>query len=289
MNESVINIMLHLTDADYGSALLKIIETLKPNNTALRFVQVLGNYKNQLRDLADGLIDTAQFNTQKAGITVSIRINLETLSAGELAKIHTALTGNENVTEKKQLVLLFVAASPTDQDQIKPEKDFQTIKNQLLLSAGKSQLTTATPLYGTSFAEFSNNLIAQKPDMIHFSGHGSQLNLFFEDEYNLTQVISASTLKALLSRQPDVQFVFLNACRTRETALLLSQLNIYVMGYDANIADPTSQRFLTAFYSALAHGEPYKSAYEVARLVAKTEQVPASAIPSLFYKNEKIN
>lgn len=116
------------------------------------------------------------------------------------------------------------------------------------------------------------------PRILHFSGHGSEIGIYFEtDDRTAHQLLSGELLaRVLRAFDSPPQVVVLNACDTQVTGELLASSAVEaVISMAQPISDTAARIFSEQFYSAIANGQSLASAVEQARvklLVAGLEE-----------------
>lgn len=289
MNELINDIMLLIAQSDHEKALKKIIATLKGERVADRFIQALGNYNGYLRNYTDGLIEDDTFNVKKAGIRASIRIVIEDLPLEFVERIFAALSDEQPAKNRAiPLTLLFAGASPRDQEPVRVAKDAQLLQD-VTAHIRETKLTIGQTIYGATFEKFVSEIVSVRPQIVHFSGHGYPGGLIFEDNSGYTKLISADSVERFFKGYPDIKLVFLSACYSVSTSEKLAATKSFAIGYKGLITDQVSQKFISAFYSALAHGEDYLQSYRLAQIIVINEQAPENSIPDLYSAGQKIS
>ena len=110
---------------------------------------------------------------------------------------------------------------------------------------------------------FEDDRYRDRIAVFHFGGHadGYQLLLRTDDAQNETA--HAEGLVSFLSRQQNLQLIFLNGCTTHQQCKELSEKDIpYVIGTENSIADNIACQLAIEFYKALAQQMPIQRAWE---------------------------
>jgi len=115
----------------------------------------------------------------------------------------------------QKLKILFAASYPIDQERV----DWITVKDDIETSLGPYaahvQLETLAP---ADWSDFRRSIQTFKPDVVHFSGHGSiasgQTQLFFMDKKtNQSQPVTSENVSAYIQER-DIRLVVFTACDT---------------------------------------------------------------------------
>lgn len=116
--------------------------------------------------------------------------------------------------------------------------------------------------------ELPSLLIDTKPEILHFSGHGTKEGLIFENSQGLTKPIKIAALKGILEETGESIICFcINACNSSTIAKKLSYLFPYLISFPGKLADKNSIIFSKCFYELLALGQNIKTAFEITRSI----------------------
>lgn len=122
-----------------------------------------------------------------------------------------------------------------------------------------------------------------RPRVVHFSGHGSQDDLLFEDEAGNPKPISKEAMTRFIEVGSDhVRVVVFNACSSRDQAEAAAQHVDIAVGMNAPIGDETAAKFAEQLYSAIGFGASVKHAFDQALSRIGLEGLPGGKIPELF-------
>lgn len=142
-------------------------------------------------------------------------------------------------------------------------------------------------------AELRKILKSLEPDIIHFTGHGSQSGLIFQDG----QEISPTTLKEIFENLHNIQLVFLNACYSINQVSQLKDLtNIgYIIGMKDKIAEIIAEDFAITFYKLYKENRDIVEAFDDAIKEYEQKYDKLLILPDLIknsnysYKNNNEN
>jgi hypothetical protein len=70
--------------------------------------------------------------------------------------------------------------------------------------------------WAVKLSEFTDHLLNIKPQIVHFSGHGGNGAIFFEDQLGMAVPRSADGLAGLIEAIGNVECVVLNACHSAD-------------------------------------------------------------------------
>ena len=178
------------------------------------------------------------------------------------------------------LRVLLVVSSPTDYTQLDVEREcgkmeaaVDGLKQEGRLSVDRMDMAT--------LGELQRALTKQTYHILHFIGHGcadgaNEGHLIFEDNDERGYAVDGSTLGTLLHNHPSMRIALLNACEGARTlgedafagvAQRLVQQGIpCVVAMQFEISDAAAIQFSSAFYAAVASGQPVDQAVAQGRL-----------------------
>jgi WD40 repeat protein len=212
---------------------------------------------------------------------------------------------------EKIKVLLF-AANPTGTEPLDLPREYREIQEEIRIGDYRDALDLVL-VPGARPVDLLRKLNETRPQIVHFSGHGSaDAALILEgDEDTAMPPPSATTRSAsdrdmrrvwpakgerppaTLSRwalaevlrscdQGNIRVVVLNACHSRIRAEAVAEVTDFVISMNRAISDRAAAQFAASFYGALAFGRSVQKAFEqgVARLAA--EGVGEAEVPELL-------
>ena len=194
--------------------------------------------------------------------------------------------------------ILVLAANPQNTTRLSLHKEVEDIKRALQEATNRENSSNSVSfeieeLYATGTEQISRAILDFKPNIIHFSGHGSGAQgLCFEGEDGHSQYVTGDRLRGLLGLFADnIECVLLNACYSDEQATEFVEHINYAIGMKQSILDATAIKFAAEFYYALAThdpeyclGTPVEFAFEFACKAIKVENLAGDSIPVLRRK-----
>ncbi len=148
--------------------------------------------------------------------------------------------------------ILFLAANPENADTLLAGDELRQIEAALKNTPFQVIAKPAARLN-----ELPDLLRQYKPQIVHFSGHGSRYGeLMFVDDSGQSQSATVSALSNLFALfNHVVRCVVLNACYSEEQAAAVAENIDCVLGFEGAIRDDAARIFAYGFYAALAAGE----------------------------------
>jgi hypothetical protein len=194
------------------------------------------------------------------------------------AKVYELLT-----KERFMVTILFLAANPTDATRLALDVEYRDIQARLRAIPERDRFKLAhAPAIQAK--ELTNEILQSRPDIVHFSGHGSPLGeLVLVDANNRAAPVNRDAVAELLRVFSDrVRCVVLNACFSRPQAELIAQHVEATVGIPTPVGDSAAITFSETFYNALGHGEPLQNAFDLGRNAIRLLGIPQSALPELI-------
>ena len=182
--------------------------------------------------------------------------------------------------------ILFLAANPQDTSQLKLDQEIRGI-DQALQGAEFRDNFDIEQQWAVRVADLQNYLLRHKPDIVHFSGHGSVTSeIILEDNDGNSQTVSSRALSQLFSVLKDnIRCVVLNACYSAVQADAIAKHIDCVVGMSHTVGDEAAVSFASAFYQALGFGRNVKTAFELGCLQIDSESLNEQDTPKLIARN----
>lgn len=179
--------------------------------------------------------------------------------------------------------VLFLAANPSDTTRLRVDEESRAIDQALRLAEFRDRFELVQH-WAVSVADLQGLLLRHNPDIVHFSGHGSEdSEIILEDQAGYSQPVPVQALSRLFSILKDhVRCVVLNACYSVEQAQAIAQYIDCVIGMSDAIDDRASIGFAASFYQALAYGRDVKTAFELGCVQIDMENLTGQDIPQLL-------
>lgn len=161
---------------------------------------------------------------------------------------------------------LMLLAAPKDADRLRLDEEVRDLKDKLRVVQNAAVDVLVVNEWAVRVDQIQDALFNEKPQVLHFSGHGDTGMLFFEDRNGDAAPVDAKSFGELISLHADsVKCVILSACYSEGVAKAVRAHVPWVIGCDQSIADDAAIAFSRAFYRALANGEDYQKAFRHAR------------------------
>ncbi|WP_292870583.1 CHAT domain-containing protein [Nostoc sp. LPT] len=107
-------------------------------------------------------------------------------------------------------------------------------------------------------------LLEEKPDIVHFSGHGEgQTGLVLVGQNGEPKPATSEALSGLFKLFPEIKCVVLNACYAEAQAKAIVQHIDYVIEMKQSMRDDAAIAFATGFYDGLGYEKSIDVAFEL--------------------------
>ncbi|MEM6804156.1 MAG: CHAT domain-containing protein, partial [Bacteroidota bacterium] len=188
-------------------------------------------------------------------------------------------------TDKK---ILFLSANPSDSSRLRVNDEIKRVEEELRKGLQRQNFSLIKKV-AIGIDGLQQAILDEKPEIVHFSGHGSSPNylsqsletkpgrfisskiedgygIVLEGENGTSEIVSNSAMADLMSLfKRDLKCVILNACYTDTLAKGIIDYIPYVIGTKRAIPDKAAIVFSVGFYKALAAGEDYKVAFKLGK------------------------
>jgi hypothetical protein len=185
--------------------------------------------------------------------------------------------------ESRKIRILFLGANPADSSPLRLDEEVRAIDRALVSAAlgGRCELAQK---WAVRVGEIQEHLLRTKPQVVHFSGHGSRdRSIVLQGDDGLSRPVAADRLARLLARfNQRLRCVVLNACYTREHGEAIAEHIDCVVGMSTAVADRAAIRFSSAFYLAVASGCSVQDAFEQALADIELGEMGGDEVPALL-------
>ena len=182
----------------------------------------------------------------------------------------------------KPVKILVLATNPRETDPLRLDEEVRGIDEALQQSRFRDKFELEQQ-WAVRVSDLQRFLLRYKPDIVHFSGHGSESSeIILEDNEGNSKPVQASALSRLFSLLKDnIKCVVLNACYSEAQAEAIAKHINCVVGMSRAIGDDAAISFSAAFYRALGEGRDVKTAFELGCNQIDLENLDEQDIPKL--------
>ncbi len=199
----------------------------------------------------------------------------------QTGKLETRLQSLAVAKAPEKITVLFIAASPEDQTPLRLDKEVREIQQRVRASEHRESVQFEVRL-ATQLGDIVQALNETRPHVVHFSGHGDQGALAFEDDDGRTKPLTNEMLGMLLRASSDrIRLMVLNSCRSSTQAELALDYIDAAIGMDLPVADEAAKIFAGQFYNSLGFGNSLQRAFDEACFQVQAELGQLSGAPIL--------
>lgn len=153
----------------------------------------------------------------------------------------------------EKIKVLFLAANPADTARLQIDEELRAIF--AALREGDPSLFEVAVAPALRASELPTTILRENPDIIHYSGHGSQGQILLAaDAANLAPVGAEELGRIFKTFANRTRCVVLNACFSASVADAILASVPVVVGMSRAVPDSGACVFAAGFYSALANG-----------------------------------
>lgn len=261
--------------------LITIFERLIVNKTGLSSIQVL-LHSLPIILLFQGFIFILIIKT-KNQITSENSSDLQTENDKET--LDNSIPNNIHQMKRK---ILFIAANPTKQAEIQTGLEYRVISDEINSGEHREMFEFLKPQFAVTKRGLMTS-VNEKPNIIHFSGHGSEEGIMITEENNDGRLVPLKALMLLFTPLKDItEAILLNSCYSANQATEISKLGMYVIGHNLPIEDNAAISFAQGLYIGLGSGKSLKDAYNDAKISLIIENASYENVVEVWKDGKKL-
>lgn len=271
---------------------LKVLFSEKDNNLYNSIILQSGRYNALLRRLRDNVIDQRDADREEARIRLALTELIDqyernfgqiavpgTVSGGAAPTTATPIQPNRDDT----MNILFLAANPKNEARLQVDLEYRKIRERIQMSSQRDHFEFGQPELSVTVENLIQAFSQIQPEIVHFSGHGSEMGIYIVTDQNEALLMPTNALKRLFNQYKDiVQIVVFSACYSEAQAKVISELGIYVAGMNNAVSDDAAVTFSTGFYLGLGEKQPVERAFDSALIALETKFPSESNLPVLW-------
>ena len=196
----------------------------------------------------------------------------------------------QSTLEKIQLLpeninVLFLAANPLDQQQLRLDEEARSISEMIRKAKHRDSIKFLS-CWAVRPLDVLQALNENTPAIVHFSGHGSdQDEIVFQDPQGNAKFVSKEAIvQTMMASSEGIRLVFFNTCYSRNQAEAVIEHVEAAIGMNTTIGDEAACVFASQFYSSIGFGLSVKKAFDQAIALLMMEDIPEEDTPELFLK-----
>jgi CHAT domain len=185
----------------------------------------------------------------------------------------------------EKITVLFLAANPLDQNQLRLDEEARAITETIRKSKHRDSVQLISA-WAVRPPDVLQELNERKPEIVHFSGHGSDRDeIVFQDDQGQAKLVSKEAIvQLMMACSGNIRLVFFNTCYSHNQAEAVVQHVEAAIGMKTSIGDEPARIFASQFYSAIGFGLSVEKAFQQARALVMMEGVGEEDTPELFVR-----
>lgn len=252
--------------------------------------------QNQLQDLERnerlGMIGFSEASIRRANITngaLALTNQIGAPPPQQSPASIPAIQPTPTPAPAEKTKILFLAANPTTQARIQTDQEHRILKAQLERGRERDKFQFLPPQFAVTIDELLRAM-NDKPNIVHFSGHGETSGISIATDNNEAQLVPLPALQRIFKKLKGiVQIIVLNACYSAEQAKAISEFGPYVVGHNMPIADPAAISFSQGFYNGLGEGKNFTDAFDDAMALVLTKHPDAAPVIEVWKEGQKLD
>lgn len=201
------------------------------------------------------------------------------------AHLHSQISNSRLVIDMARLPLeikvVIFAPAPQDLEPLRLDNEIRDISVKLRASEYRDSVKVI-PCLATQPLDVLQALNEHQPQVVHFSGHGSQDEIAFVDPEGNSKPVTKGAIVQVMQTTGTIRLVVFNTCLSSEQAEAVTQYIDAAIGMTDEIGDEAARVFAAQFYSSIGFGHSVKVAFEQAKAALMLEGIPEENTPALF-------
>lgn len=157
--------------------------------------------------------------------------------------------------------VLVLNATPDNLGRIRPDREAAELRDRMAAMPSPTRPLAFEHIWATRLDQIQQELIRQRPAILHFSGHGAPGVLAFEDREGNSVELRGEMLARILNAYGGIECLVLHACYSDDVAAECLQHVRAVVGSTDAVDDVTAPAFSYIFYQAVAGGMSYEQSF----------------------------
>jgi hypothetical protein len=282
------------------------VGTLGDNDLHNAVILQKSRYASLKKDENLALLSSSEANVERNRIASAILSVVENVEVGDKIipfKDFSVSVKNPDIpVNNDRKTILFMGTNAPNTKQLQIEIEHSRIATEL---DGRYNLQVAKFM---TASEISKLIVANKPNIIHFSGQGkkypeadvvskdSNLNgiVVFDSEMRQMKIVTNEQLEYLFKTivngfKIPIEVVLFSGCYSESQAKVLGKYIPYVVGSSSALKDEIAIAFAVGFYYGIANGQSIEDAFMQGKMQAVMEDASAETLIVLYRKGELLH
>jgi hypothetical protein len=194
--------------------------------------------------------------------------------------------GSGSTQVMNKIKILFLSANPQGTNPLKLDEEAREIQLKIRAAEYRDSMEFITQ-WAARPDDLLQFLNQYKPDIVHFSGHGSETEeIILLDKNGTPKPVSKAALVSLFRNfKKSTRVAVLNACFSQPQAESIAEEIGCAIGMTREITDDAAIVFAGSFYRAIGFGCSVQEAFEQGKTALLGEDIPEEKTPALMCRN----
>jgi hypothetical protein len=209
-------------------------------------------------------------------------VELAKAALSNLKSLASFRKGVDSMTEGAVMRILFLAANPSQTSPLDLEDELRGLEQELRMVKFRDSIVLIAR-HAVRPDDLLRHVRADKPNVIHFSGHGSNAGIILRADNGGFHEVDGLSLKRFLDGR-GIDLVVLNACYSKGQGEKIGEVVKAVVGTTDAVDDEAARRFTVAFYRSLGEGLSIREAFRDGG-----DAVALHGFPDVFHSSGEMN
>ena len=184
------------------------------------------------------------------------------------------------------ITVLFMASNPVGSAQLRLDEEARSITEMIRKSEHRDSVRFESR-WATRPMDILQAINEIQPNIIHFSGHGSEMDeLVLQDDNGNPRVVSKEAIvQVMMASSGKIRLVFFNTCFSYSQAQAVVEHVEVAIGMTTSIGDDAARVFAAQFYSSIGFGLSVQQAFNQAKAALMLEGIAEENTPELYVKD----
>ena len=284
MNKQLTNLKNTIQQGDLENSISQLIKLTQKYSSRFHNDVILqsANFQSVQTDEHRGISSGEDIKREKKRIVFALLELIDNIDKEGLIKENTR-NKDTSKDSNKVIKILFLASNPLDTQPLKLDEEMRELDFALRKSEFRDNFDLIQH-WAVRVKDIQELLLRHKPDIVHFSGHGSEASeIILQNNDGTSHPVNPRALSQLFSILKDnVRCVVLNACYTKEQAEAIAKNIDCVVGMSKAIGDNAAISFASAFYQGLGYGRDVQTAFDLGCVQIDLENLNEQDTPKLI-------
>jgi hypothetical protein len=227
-----------------------------------------------LLDLAQDFHEDVRSSVAENPSFISELLNEKSFNLTIPKRSETMQLPNKN-QPRGSLKILFITSDVYEESRVTGDQEYRDV-NMVIKYSGQANIQLIS-LRAARVQDFTSSIWQEKPNIVHFSGHGSGGIIHIRGNNDRVFELSAGSLSDQLEINKEfVEGIVLSACETDTYLEKMVEHLVFAVGMKGKPSNRVAIDFSIGFYQGLAQGYSPENAFKngLTQLEAKNQQFP---------------